>query len=78
MGFEPTDNGFANRRPEHPNDLSRQHLAQSTEGDLALRLARVVRQHPELSTLIEAWPALSAEAREAVLQAAGIVKENHP
>jgi hypothetical protein len=35
---------------------------------LALRLARIVQDHPELVKLIEAWPSLVPELRAAIVR----------
>jgi len=71
VGFEPTNNGFANRRLDNCKSLSRNYLAQVPKPDLASCLAQIVQDHPELTTLIEAWPALSTDIRTAILRIAG-------
>jgi hypothetical protein len=40
---------------------------------LADCLAEVLRQHPKLARLIEAWPTLSDEARVDILRTAGVL-----
>jgi hypothetical protein len=39
---------------------------------LALRLARIAQEHPDLARLIEAWPTLSDEVRAEILRIGGI------
>ena len=70
VGFEPTNNGFANRRRDKRKRLSDNHLAQTTKPVLASCLAQIVQDHPELTTLIEVWPTLSEDVRAAILRIA--------
>jgi len=63
-GFEPANNGFANRSwPLKTKDLG---------ADLSLYLSKdllqTLREHAELAQIIEAWPAISDEIRQAIIQ----------
>jgi len=48
--------------------LKRQTLSDLPTCDSASCLAPIVQSHPELTKLIEAWPDLSADLREAILR----------
>ncbi len=61
-------NGFQDRGVKTDNGLPSKDLQQRSPDDLALRLALIVRHHPELTTLIEAWPDATPEVRAAILR----------
>jgi len=57
--------------PGNGKSLVDKPLTDFPENDLASFLAQIVREHPDLSTLIEAWPVLSGDIRTAILRIAG-------
>ena len=79
-GFEPAVGVVPLRRfskpltPSH-NSLSTKAVAQPRSDDLARHMARIMRDYPELATVIEAWPDLTSEIREAVQRMVSQLKQ---
>ena len=67
-----TDNPWFTK-PSGENGKPRRNkvLTNTSENDLASFLAQIIQEHPELSALIETWPALSKEIRTAILRIIG-------
>ena len=55
MGFEPTNNGFANRPPQQSNPLQNKDIAQNDNNVLASCLAFLSQKDPDLSRVVERW-----------------------
>jgi hypothetical protein len=59
---------FRKPRPENPKGLTDTALTDTHRTDLASGLAQIIREHPELSKLVQVWPTLPQGARAAILQ----------
>jgi len=57
-----------NPLPENDNPRLKQEVMSASETDLACFLAPILKNHPELSAMIEAWPDLAPELRAALLR----------
>ena len=66
MGFEPTDNGFANRRPENVKSCSDNTLQDTPRPDTPENTLVKINS-PELQLVIDRWESLPDHVREAVL-----------
>ena len=81
-GFEPANNGFANRRPSHAKTNSETTFVNPENrlaSELAYFAAEIRPTDPELAELLTLWPALSPEARRCMLATAeAVVKGVRP
>ena len=72
MGNRPTYGmGFLKLQDRNGNPLKDKPLTTLSQNDLASFLAEIVKEHPELTALIETWPTLSADFRAAILRIVG-------
>jgi len=63
-----TDNPwFTKPDAENAKCLAQTEVTQSSENDLADFLASIIKNHPELTKLIEAWPQLHRVVRAHIL-----------
>jgi len=55
VGFEPTNNGFANRPQQLSNPLHNKDIEQNAENDLAFCLPFLSQKDPVLSMIVKRW-----------------------
>jgi len=65
VGFEPTNNGFANRFTADVTD-SENSTCGTQEKNLAHFLALLTAKYPELGAIIEAWPNLPEYIKQSI------------
>ena len=61
---------FSKPKRQDAKGITDTALTESTGNDLALFLAQIVQEDPDLTKLIEAWPTLSKDIRAAILRLA--------
>ena len=64
-GFEPTDNGFANRPPNSVTNCNKS-TSEFDEKNLASCLALLKEKYPDLQQIISAWPELPEHIKQTV------------